>query len=119
MEQIIKNIEQIIDKYLNVNRIGTEYDEEKEEVKIDLYDYLDKPGNFEEHVENILYEIDTTISTKYTFSHKYYYDTYWDGDNDVKSYNCEIKIKKQKELCEVRNNLDICRRCKFCKKGEI
>lgn len=118
MEQIIRDVEEIVNKYKNVERIGTTFDKEEKEVEIDLYDYLRKLGNFEDHVECILSEMDRVIPQRYFFLHKYYYDTYWDGEENVKTYNCTITIKEKRELCDVRNNMDFCNKCGFCGKGD-
>lgn len=92
MEQIIKIVEKIIKKYLNVNQNDCTCDGNV--IEFDLNDYLDKPGNFESDIENILFDMDKMIPTGYIFTHKYYTVTLWNGEEDIEQYNCKITIKK-------------------------
>lgn len=94
MEQIIKIVEEIIKTYLNVNQNDCTYDEKKNIVEFDLNDYLDKPGNFESNIEDILFEMDKVVPVGYTFTHEYYTVTLWNGEEDIEQYNCKITIKK-------------------------
>lgn len=91
-DTMIDKVANIIRKYKNVELITVP--ECSEEMEFELYDFLDKPGNFENDIECIIHEIQPVIPTTYTVSHKYCNDEYWDGEEMVESnLSCTITIK--------------------------
>ena len=96
-DTMITKIENEINKYKDVEIIGVTEDDTT--IKFELYDYLDKPGNFEEDIECILHSIQPLIPTSYTVSHKYCNDEYWDGEEMTESnLSCTITIKEINEV---------------------
>lgn len=103
-EQIIKRteerrimtekVESIIKKYKNVEMIGVSHDMTYKDITFELYDFLDKPGNFESDIECIIYEIQPVIPTEFTVSQELFSDEYWDGEKMAESnLSCFLKIK--------------------------
>ena len=89
---MISKIENIIRKYKNIEVINVP--EYSNDMEFELYDYLDKPGNFENDIECVIHEIQPVIPTSYTVSHEYHGGEYWDGEDMVESnLNCTLKIK--------------------------
>lgn len=95
---MINKVENEINKYKNVEIISITEDDIT--IEFTLYDYLDKPGNFEEDIECILHSIQPLVPTNYTISHEYCDDEqFWDGEEMVDSnLMCTIKIKKIDEV---------------------
>lgn len=91
-DTMINKIADIIRKYKNVELITVP--EDSEEMEFELYDFLDKPGNFESDIECILFEIQPVVPVTYTISHKYNGGEYWDGEEMVESnLSCTITVK--------------------------
>lgn len=93
-DTMITEIENKINKYKDVTIIGVTEDDTT--IEFTLYDHLDKPGNFEEDIECILYEIQPLVPTNYTISHKYCdNEQYWNGEEmEDSNLMCTITIKK-------------------------
>lgn len=66
----------------------------KNGLRFDLFDHLDKVSDFESDVEDILYELDKQLPEKFIFKH-YYSDLYSvsgiDGE-EYPDYHCWLKI---------------------------
>lgn len=93
-KEMIKKVKEIIRKYLNVEIIDSVHNLTFTDFELNLYDHLDKPGNFENDIECIIHEIQPVVPTSFTISHEYYSDHYWDGENMVESnLSCTLRIK--------------------------
>lgn len=91
-DTMISKVADIIKKYKDVELITVP--EYSNKMEFELYDFLDKPGNFEEDIECILFEIQPVIPTTYTVSHKYCNDEYWNGEEMVESnLSCTITVE--------------------------
>lgn len=92
VDNMIEQIITIIRTYRDVELIDTP--KPSKVMEFNLYDFLDKPANFEDDVECIIHEIQPVIPTTYTVSHKYCNDEYWNGEEMVESnLSCTITVE--------------------------
>ena len=90
-KNMMNQIEEIIAKYLNIQIIGCTEDPEHQTITFDLYDYLDKPGNFESDVKDAVTEIKAACPQSIV-EPKFYNDAYWNGEEMEDTYNCVLGI---------------------------
>lgn len=89
----MNQIETIINKFLNIQIISIDCPA-RNITTFDLYDYLDKPGNFEHDVKIAANEIKKAYPTC-NVELKFYNDSYWDGEEMTETYNCILGIIKE------------------------
>ena len=64
------------------------------DICFELYDFLDKPGNFENDIECIIHEIQPVVPTEFTISQEYDNSEYWDGEKMAEgNLYCFLRIK--------------------------
>lgn len=92
--KMTEKVEEIIKKYKNVEMIGLSHNMTYKDICFELYDFLDKPGNFEVDIECIIHEIQPVVPTEFTISQELFSDEYWDGEKMTDSnLSCFLKIK--------------------------
>lgn len=88
---MISQVRDIVRKYLNIEIIGYTEDPKHNMITLDLYDFLDKPGNFESDIKDAINEIKTLLPN-HTVEAKFYNDNYWNGEEMEDTYNCILGI---------------------------
>ena len=89
----MNQIKDIISKFLNIEIIGVECLAPKV-IAFDLYDFLDKPGNFEHDVKLAKKEIEKTFPNR-KVELKFYNDSYWNGEEMAETYNCMLGVIRE------------------------
>lgn len=90
-DDMINQAREIIRKYLNIEIIGYTSDPKNNIITFDLYDFLDKPGNFESDIKSAANEIKKLLPN-HTVETKFYNDSYWNGEEMEDTYNCILGI---------------------------
>ena len=90
-EETMNQIREIIRKYLNVEIVGYTQDPKNHIITFELYDFLDKPGNFEHDIKNAVKEI-KALYPESIVEPKFYNEKDWNGEEMEETYNCILGI---------------------------